>query len=282
MKFNVIKSYAKINLSLGVTGRLNSKYHKIESLVSFLKLHDEVKIKKINKKKHKIQFFGKFSKGINKENTVYKLLKILDEKNLLNNEKYFIKIKKNIPQKSGLGGGSMNASALIRFFIYKKILNFSKKNIIKLSKKIGQDVQFGLDNKIKILHSNGNLDSTAKKIGLFVIIVKPNFGCSTQLIYKGIKKYSQEKLKMKTKEYLSFVNILKLENDLEKVVFKNYPKLKIVKLFMQSLPNIRFARLTGSGSAMLGYFSSKNEAINAAKLFKKKYKNYWCITSKTI
>ena len=282
MKFNVIKSYAKINLSLGVTGRLNSKYHKIESLVSFLKLHDEVKIKKINKKKHKIQFFGKFSKGINKENTIYKLLKILDEKNLLNNEKYSIKIKKNIPQKSGLGGGSMNASALIRFFIYKKILNFSKKNIIKLSKKIGQDVQFGLDNKIKILHSNGNLESTAKKIVLFVIIVKPNFGCSTQLIYKGIKKYSQKKLKMKTKEYLSFVNILKLENDLEKVVFKNYPKLKIVKLFMQSLPNIRFARLTGSGSAMLGYFSSKNEAINAAKLFKKKYKNYWCITSKTI
>tara|TARA_Y100000996_G_scaffold170179_1_gene132262 strand:- start:16 stop:864 length:849 start_codon:yes stop_codon:yes gene_type:complete len=282
MKFNVIKSYAKINLSLGVTGRLNSKYHKIESLVSFLKLHDEVKIKKINKKKHKIQFFGKFSKGINKENTVSKLLKILDEKNLLNNEKYFIKIKKNIPQKSGLGGGSMNASALIRFFIYKKILNFSKKNLIKLSKKIGQDVQFGLDNKIKILHSNGNLETTTKKIGLFVIIVKPNFGCSTQLIYKGIKKYSQKKLKMKTKEYLSFVNILKLENDLEKVVFKNYPKLKIVKLFMQSLPNIRFARLTGSGSAMLGYFSSKNEAINAAKLFKKKYKNYWCITSKTI
>ena len=282
MKFNIIKSYAKINLSLGVTGRLNTKYHKIESLVSFLKLHDEIKVKKINRKKHKIQFFGKFSKGINKDNTVSKLMKILDEKNLLNNEKYFIKIKKNIPQKSGLGGGSMNASALIRFFIYKKILNFSKKNLIKLSKKIGQDVQFGLDNKIKILHSNGNLDSTAKKIGLFVIIVKPNFGCSTQLIYKGIKKYSQEKLKMKTKEYLSFVNILKLENDLEKVVFKNYPKLKIVKLFMQSLPNIRFARLTGSGSAMLGYFSSKNEAINAAKLFKKKYKNYWCITSKTI
>ena len=282
MKFNVIKSYAKINLSLGVTGRLNSKYHKIESLVSFLKLHDEVKIRKINKKKHKIQFFGKFSKGINKENTIYKLLKILDEKNLLNNEKYFIKIKKNIPHKSGLGGGSMNASALIRFFIYKKILNLSKKNIIKLSKKVGQDVQFGLDNKIKILHSNGYLESTAKKIGLFVIIVKPNFGCSTQLIYKGIKKYSQKKLKTKTKEYLSFVNILKLENDLEKVVFKNYPKLKIAKLFMQSLPNIRFARMTGSGSAMLGYFSSKNEAINAAKLFKKKYKNYWCITSKTI
>ena len=44
------------------------------------------------------------------------MLKILDKNNLLNSQKYFIKIKKNIPQKSGLGGGSMNASSLIRFF----------------------------------------------------------------------------------------------------------------------------------------------------------------------
>ena len=55
MKFKIIKSYAKINLSLGVTGRLNSRYHKIESLVSFIKLHDEIKIKKHADKKHKIQ-----------------------------------------------------------------------------------------------------------------------------------------------------------------------------------------------------------------------------------
>ena len=282
MKFKIIKSYAKINLSLGVIGRLNSRYHKIESLVSFLKLYDEVKIKKINKKKHKIQFFGKFSKGIKKDNTVSKLLKILDEKKLLNNKKYFIKIKKNIPQKSGLGGGSMNASAVIRFFIFKKILNFSKKNLIKLTKQIGHDVQFGLDNKNKILHSNGNLENSSRKIGLFVIIVKPNFGCSTQLIYRGIKNFSQKKLKMDKRKNFSFTNILKLQNDLEQVVFKNYTKLKHIKSFIQTLPNIRLVRRTGSGSSMLGYFSSKNEAINAAKLFKKKYKNYWCITSKTI
>ena len=282
MKFKIIKSYAKINLSLGVIGRLNSRYHRIESLVSFLKLYDEVKIKKINKKKHKIQFFGKFSKGIKKDNTVSKLLKILDEKKLLNNKKYFIKIKKNIPQKSGLGGGSMNASAVIRFFIFKKILNFSKKNLIKLTKQIGHDVQFGLDNKNKILHSNGNLENSSRKIGLFVIIVKPNFGCSTQLIYRGIKNFSQKKLKMDKRKNFSFTNILKLQNDLEQVVFKNYAKLKHIKSFIQTLPNIRLVRMTGSGSSMLGYFSSKNEAINAAKLFKKKYKNYWCITSKTI
>ena len=282
MNFNIIKSNAKINLTLGVTGKLNSGYHKIESLVSFLRLYDEIKIKKINSRNHEIKFFGKFSKGVKKNNTISKLLKILDKKKLLNNQKYLIKIKKNIPQKAGLGGGSMNASAIIRFFISRKILKFSKKNIVKLTKKIGSDVRLGLDNKNKILHSNGSLELSSRKMRLFVLIVKPNFGCSTKDIYKKVRKYSQKKLQTGKKNHFSLIEILKLQNDLEKVALKYYPKLKQLKSFMEGFENILFVRMTGSGSCILGYFSTKNAAINAAKLFRKKYKNYWCITSKTI
>ena len=282
MNFQFIKSYAKINLSLSVVGKLQSGYHKIESLVSFLNFYDEIKIKKITGKNHKINFFGKFSKGIKKNNTIYKLLKILDKKNILNNQKYLIKVKKNIPQKAGLGGGSMNASAIIRFFISKKVINFSKKDLIKLTKQIGSDVQLGMDNKNKVLYSNGKLETKSNKKRLFVIIVKPNFGCSTKEIYKGVKKYSPKKLIKNKKNYFSLANLTKLQNDLEKVVFKLHPKLFHIKSFMESMPNIEFARMTGSGSSILGYFLSKNSAKNASKLFKKKYKNYWCITSKTI
>jgi len=117
---------------------------------------------------------------------------------------------------------------------------------------------------------------------LFVVIVKPNFGCSTEEIYKGLKKYSQKKLQTDKRNYFSLTKILKLQNDLEKVAFKYYPKLKQLKSFMEGFENILFVRMTGSGSCILGYFSTKNAAINAAKLFRKKYKNYWCITSKTI
>ena len=46
MSYIKIKSHAKINLALNVIGK--SKFlHKIESVVSFLELHDEIKIKKI-------------------------------------------------------------------------------------------------------------------------------------------------------------------------------------------------------------------------------------------
>ena len=77
MEFQKLKSWAKINLSLNVIQRLSNNYHKIESLITFVRLSDEIKIKKIYKKKHKIFFSGKFSKGINKNNTFSKLLKLL-------------------------------------------------------------------------------------------------------------------------------------------------------------------------------------------------------------
>ena len=93
MNFNFIKSYAKINLSLGVVGKTKFGFHKIESLVTFLNLYDEIHIKKINAKKHKIIFYGKFSKKISKNNTISNLLKILDQQMLLKSQKFFIKIR---------------------------------------------------------------------------------------------------------------------------------------------------------------------------------------------
>ena len=41
-----LKSYAKINLSLGVLGKLKSKLHKIESIISFINLYDNIFVKK--------------------------------------------------------------------------------------------------------------------------------------------------------------------------------------------------------------------------------------------
>ena len=49
MNLSKVKSYAKINLALNITGKIN-KFHKIESLVAFIDLHDVIFIKKIKSK----------------------------------------------------------------------------------------------------------------------------------------------------------------------------------------------------------------------------------------
>ena len=82
MKPAIVKSYAKINISLNVVGKLPSNLHKIESIASFINIFDLLFIKKINLRKHKIIFKGKFSKKIGKKNTISKHLLHLTQQHL--------------------------------------------------------------------------------------------------------------------------------------------------------------------------------------------------------
>ena len=83
MRFKKLRSWAKINLSLNVIKRLPNNYHNIESLITFVQSFDEIKIKIIDKAKHKISFSGKFSKGIGKNNTIIELLNLLEKNKLI-------------------------------------------------------------------------------------------------------------------------------------------------------------------------------------------------------
>jgi len=264
----VIKSYAKINLALNVIGK-KIKLHKIESIISFIDLHDLITLKQIKKKNHKVIFKGEFSKNISKINTVTSLLKLLDKKNLLNYKKFEIKIVKNIPQEAGMGGGSMNAASLINFFISKKMLKIKKNELIRLAKQIGSDVIIGIKPGNIILSHSGKIKRYKKNIKFHTLVVKPSFGCSTKYIYSKVKMFEVKYLKT-------------LNNDLENIAFKKYPKLKKIKLFLSNTPNNVFTRMSGSGSTIVAYFDSKAACVKAYSQFKRKFSSHWCIISKTI
>ena len=276
-----IKSYAKINLALNVIGK-NAKLHKVESLISFINLHDLIYIKKTKNKNHKIIFNGKFSKNINKINTISTLLKLLDAEKLLNHQKFQIKIKKNIPHKAGMGGGSMNAASLINFFINKKILKIKNKELKNLTAKIGSDVILGIRPTNTILSSNGKIKKFDKKIKLYVLVVKPEFGCSTKYIYSKVNSFSKPKFNSPQQKMFKLEYLKTLNNDLEKIALKKYPKLNKIKSFLVTLPNIKFVRMSGSGSSIVAYFHSQQACSNAYRQFKRKFNSHWCIESKTI
>ena len=282
MSFEIIKSYAKINLSLNVIKRKSNNYHEIESLVTFVKLSDKIKIKCITKNKHNIFFSGKFSKGIKKNNnTVINLLKLLEKKKLLK-KKFKIQITKNIPQQSGMGGGSMNAATILKYLMKKKIINITNNKAKELTYKIGSDVILGLENKNIILFKNGKIALLKNKLNFYVLIVKPEFGCSTKNIFSRVKNFSKPMYFRKNKGFFKTENLIDSNNDLENVVFSKHLKIKKIKFFLSKLPSVVFTRMTGSGSAVVAYFKTQKTAKNAAKIFKSKYKGCLCIISKTI
>ena len=275
-----IKSHAKINLALNIVGKIK-KLHKIESIISFLVLHDEILIKKIKKNKHKIKFIGKFSKNIKFNNTISKLLRNIDKKKLLK-DKYQIIIKKNIPIEAGLGGGSMNAASILNFLINKKLIKIKKKEINEISNSIGSDVILGIYSKNLILKANNSIKTFLIKKKFSTLIVKPNFGCSTKKIYNKVKRYTKPRFNFVSKHMFNSKFLKKLNNDLELIALEKYPKLKDLKNFLEKLSNVEFVRMTGSGSAIIAYFYSDKKCKEAEKKVRNQFRNYWCKTSKTI
>ena len=281
MKYIKIKSYAKINLFLNVVGKTSS-LHKIESIIAFIDLHDVILIKSIKSKKHEISFNGIFARNISKKNTVSNLLKILEKKKILNGKKFKIIINKKIPIKAGLGGGSMNAASILKYFIKKKIIKVDKKKIMQISNLVGSDVILGLNSINLIINSSNKIKYFKKCKKFYLLIVKPNFGCSTKEIYSKVKKFNKPQIRKPLKNMFDFDYLKKKNNSLEQIALSKYPKLRSIKSYLENLPNSVFVRMTGSGSALVAYFQSKKRCLNAKKLFNKKYKNYWCIASKTI
>ena len=281
MQFYKIKSNAKLNLALNVI-RKKSPLHEIESVIVFIDLHDEIFIRESKSQTHKILFTGKFSKNISKNNTISKLLKILEERKFLKNKKFYIKVVKKIPNKAGLGGGSMNAASILKYFIKKKMIKAKKKEIIEIARLVGSDVILGLNSMNSILTAKNELKLFKTKERFYTLIVKPNFGCSTKYIFSKVKKFDKLKLSRPKKSMFDLNNLKKMNNGLEPIAFSKYPKLKKIKLDLEKSSKLEFVRMTGSGSALVAYFKSKEKSELAKKRFIKKHKNYWCITSKTI
>ena len=287
MKIFKIKSYCKVNLSLKVIKELKNGYHNISSLITFIDLYDIISISKIDKSKDIISFSGKFSKGIDKKNnTITKLLILLRKKKLIKEQSFKINIEKNIPYGSGLGGGSSNASNLLNYFNNEMKLKLKKNKLINLAKKIGSDVPICLEKKNTFLTGKKNkMLRINKKFNLNLLIVYPNIVCSTKKIYKRnrIKNSTKYQSYFNEKNNIKLIDYLKREkNDLEKIVIKIYPKVGEIIYCIKIQKGCLFSRITGSGSACIGIFSNRANAISAQKLIRSRYPKYWSVVSKTI
>ena len=287
MKTFLIKSFCKINLSLRVIKKLHTGLHKIQSLVTFVNLFDTIKIKEIDSEQDQIKFYGKFKYNINlKNNTISKTLNLLRKNNYLKKQKFKVYIKKNIPHSAGLGGGSMNSAALIRFLLSTYKLNINQKKLYKIASKIGYDVPLGLNiRNTFLMGGNKYLKRFKDKLKLHVVLANPGIKCLSKDIYSKNKQFSnsyQKKINSNFQKLFDLNNIKLDRNDLEQIVFKLHPKIKILNTFIKKQENCIFSRLTGSGSTCVGYFKNLKSTQKAKKNIIKKFPNYWCEKAETI
>ena len=277
----LIKSHAKINLSLTINKKIEKKrLHDIQSHFCLINLFDLISIKRNKKNVDQISFDGPHSKYVKKSNnSIKKILKIMRKFKLIS-DYYSIKVHKQIPVFAGLGGGSSNAASLLKFLSKRKIEDKIFNKIIDLA---GSDLRLFFYNQ-GILQSLKKIVKFKKKYKLFFLVVYPNIKCSTREVYSKVKNYNKKKvLKQIHKNKAALINqIFNLNNDLQSIVEKKYPVIQKLLLNISTEKGCYFSRMTGSGSACYGLFRDMRSSKVALKRLRKKYPKFWFSIAKTI
>ncbi|MEA5093599.1 MAG: 4-(cytidine 5'-diphospho)-2-C-methyl-D-erythritol kinase [Sedimentibacter saalensis] len=261
-----LKSYAKINLFLDIEGRRQDGYHLIKTVMQSIDLYDEITIDSIAEDKIEIECSNPLI-PTDQRNTCWKSADIIKT---LYNIKYGVKIriKKQIPSEAGLAGGSSNCAAVIEGLNKLWSLNMSQDEMLNIGLKVGADVPFCILGGTYLAEGIGEKLSRLNDFKWEnILIIKPDFSMSTAFVYKNL--LPQDYNSFKDNKIIEFINsgefynaAISTSNTLEKVVEKFHPEIKdIINLLLEN--KAVAARMTGSGSAVLGFFESKQSLEEA-------------------
>ncbi len=244
-------SPAKVNLFFKVLSKREDGYHNIFSLNQTISLVDHLFIKRARKD----NFFCFNNKDLifDENNFIIKALKVFRKKtNILDPIEIFL--KKNIPMKAGLGGGSSNAATTLFALneLFKKPLKLFE--LIELSKKIGADSAFFFSKGTAFCENIGDIFEDIDPIDLNFYIAQPCFGISTKDVFEsidgGLLKNVSRKNAKKLKEIFLKKKDFEFFNDLELPAFKLNKKLKEIKTMLEKM-GFEKVVMTGSGSCFM-------------------------------
>jgi len=135
-------SPAKVNLTLDIGRKMANGYHKMESIIMPIQLHDTIVMKKNNNKGILLHTKGVICpQGC--ENSAYKAAELFYGAAKMR-PAVTIALNKRIPLASGLGGGSSNAATVLVGLNELYDSPLSAKKLLQLAKKIGMDTPFFL------------------------------------------------------------------------------------------------------------------------------------------
>ena len=267
------KAYAKINLSLDVTGKRPDGYHDVRMVMQTVDIYDTL-------------IFEKAPEGItidvggsllpvDGDNLIYKAARaVMDECGI--KEGVSITLDKHIPIAAGMAGGSSDAAATLRGVNRLFECGLSYDRLRELGVKIGADVPYCVEGGTILAEGIGEKLTVLSQLpGYILAVAKPKRGVSTGNIYKSLDEIfdtiSHPDVDamvgvINTSQDLSFTAYL--GNVLEYVTAPLCPEVdEIKKIFMAS--GCAGTLMTGSGPTVFAFFEKKEEAASAIEKVRK-------------
>ena len=276
-----VKAYAKLNLTLSITGS-SGGYHMLDSLVCSVDLFDLIVLKKRKDSKILIQMHGQGTE-----------LLPYDENNAARAAESYINafgtcgaditIYKNIPLGAGLGGSSADAAGVL-IGMTKLYGAGSEKQLKELADGLGSDTGYMLTGGYARLLGRGDkVEFIDSKLNLNFLLLKPNGGVSTAECYKQYDSMPQASISSESalRAVISGDRAALgacLNNALYAPAAILNPEVKTAYKELEAFSPLGVC-MTGSGSAVFALFENAEFCRWAQSRYKGKFK---CIQLKTI
>lgn len=266
-----LKSPAKLNLFLHITGRRADGYHLIQSIFQLIDAHDELTFSVTDSSEIQLCVEDDIQlTNCVEDNLIYKAASLL--KSYAPKAGVQIKLKKNLPVGGGIGAGSANAATTLIALNHLWQLNLPKHKLQSLALTLGADVPFfifghtawveGIGEQLTQLPKDTYERLLPNKT--CICVLTPKVHMSTQSVFQH-KSLVRDKKKVTVKD-LWQPNVC--ENIFEKIVTQENKQIYDALTYLRQLPKKQLnsfimPKMTGTGACVFAVFNDEEDASRA-------------------
>ncbi len=248
---------AKINIGLQVTERRPDGYHNLDTVFYPIPINDALEVIVAEGADYDchLHISGINIEGDSDNNLVVRAYRLLAADYPLPSVDIYL--HKHIPTGAGLGGGSADASYMLRLLNEMFELGITTEKLESYATLLGADCPFFITGRPVYATGIGNefhpinLDLS----GWYLVVVKPDVFVSTKEAYSMVCPQKPEVTL--DKKIIRPITEWKenISNDFEKGIFALHPELDDIKTKLYTL-GATYAAMSGSGSALFGLFEA--------------------------
>ncbi len=251
-------AYAKINLALHVRQRRADGYHEIETIFAFAEDGDLVSAEAADGLS--LEIAGPFAEGLTADidNLVLRAARGLQAAFGIDRGAR-LRLEKNLPIASGIGGGSADAAATLRLLARLWGIEPDAHQLVQIARSLGADVPACLASEPLVGTGRGDdlqpfsgIDS-----GTPLLLINPRKPLSTGAVFAGWDERDGGPLKLR--------DPFSWRNDLTLPAISLVPEIGEVLAKLALLEGVTRARMSGSGATCFAMFEN-DAARDAAAL----------------
>lgn len=276
---------AKINLALHITGRRDDGYHLLESLVVFTRFGDRLSVEPADA--DELIITGPYAAYVPLDagNLVIAARERLRAHIGDHAGAVSIRLEKNLPVASGVGGGSSDAAATLHALAGLWGADADSAVLREIGASLGADMAMCLAAKPLVARGIGEDLSLIDDVpALALVLVHPGRPVSTASVFAALARHDNPPLPPLPRhfDFHGVRNWLEItRNDLEPPARDSEPGIGMAIAALMKA-GAGFARMSGSGATCFGLFETNNVAKRAAVAIRERQPGWFVAATRSI